>query len=360
MVKGTPKTPKTPKTTPTQTQTPTRTPKRKESTKQLALELPEEPSEKENADSVKRPRQSVISTFFHRVDKPAPPPTVPPSILNTRFRPFQLKEGMRIAPVLMRRPLNETEYHNFLRSAENEASDFLARCKTKRQKHTATNTDAQKPKYYHFHDNYRPPYWGTWRRRSAQITGRRPFGREETLNYEENSDEEWEEEPEDADECKSDEEIERDDDVMDDEENDGFFVAHGYLSDDEGSDGDDESDGVDKNQRKLNESDRDAEESEEQRQKRLAQKAQEWQESIRQKERRARKREELKPKLYMPMTTDPQFLSQVPSFCLPAVRFDYSKLVCVDNPTNPAAVGDAPCSSSSAVAVVAASVVNDV
>ncbi|KAI3419660.1 hypothetical protein GPALN_004096 [Globodera pallida] len=339
MVKGTPKTPKTPRTTQT-TPTPSRTPKRKETTnKQVAQEPPEEGAESTNKeDSVKRPRQATISTYFHRVDKPAPPPTVPPSILNTRFRPFQLKEGMRMAPVLVRKPLSDKDRDNLLTITE--PFKYLAYCKTKRQKQAATNIDALKPKYYHFHDNYRPPYLGTWRRRSAQITGRRPFGQEETLNYEENSDDDWEEEPDDADECKSDEEdIEKDED-MDEEENDGFFVDHGYLSTDEGSDcanedgdADDDSDG-DKKQRKRNASAKDAEETEEQRRKRLAQKAQEWHESVRQKERRARKREELKPTLFMPMGVDVQHLSSSAAhmvhFCLPAIRFDYSKLVSVE------------------------------
>lgn len=36
-----------------------------------------------------------------------------------------------------------------------------------------------KAKLFQFHENYRPPYYGTWRKRSAQITGRRPFGKSE-------------------------------------------------------------------------------------------------------------------------------------------------------------------------------------
>ncbi|VDN22899.1 unnamed protein product [Cylicostephanus goldi] len=63
-------------------------------------------------------------------------------------------------------------------------------------------------KLYQFHDNYRPPYYGTWRTRSKVITGRRPFSNvEEKIDYEVDSDAEWEEEPSDADECKSDEEV---------------------------------------------------------------------------------------------------------------------------------------------------------
>ncbi|VDM61269.1 unnamed protein product [Angiostrongylus costaricensis] len=71
---------------------------------------------------------------------------------------------------------------------------------------------------YQFHDNYRPPYYGTWRIRSNVVTGRRPFTTEdENIDYEVDSDAEWEDEPSDAEECKS------------DEEKDGTKDSHGEI-----------------------------------------------------------------------------------------------------------------------------------
>ena len=146
-------------------------------------------------------------------------------------------------------------------------------------------------KLFQFSDNYRPPYYGTWRKKSTTITGRRPWGKDENLDYEVehsggkllingcdmfqyDSDDEWEAEPSDAEECKSDEEVGfdlnlskliiynfhkafckliilivwvimkfQDDDGcsdVDDEENDGFFVEPFYLSEGEGEDSESE------------------------------------------------------------------------------------------------------------------------
>lgn len=75
-------------------------------------------------------------------------------------------------------------------------------------------------KYFHFHDNYRPPYYGTWRKASRVITGRRPLALSHSvsgfhlhnlpssaqeLHYDIDSNAEWEEEQVEAGEdCLSD------------------------------------------------------------------------------------------------------------------------------------------------------------
>jgi chromatin assembly factor 1 subunit A len=51
------------------------------------------------------------------------------------------------------------------------------------------------------------------------------------IDYDINSDDEWEDEPEG--ESIADSEKEDEDDIVDDEDDDGFFVPHGHLSDDE-------------------------------------------------------------------------------------------------------------------------------
>lgn len=52
-----------------------------------------------------------------------------------------------------------------------------------------------KVKLFQFVENYRPAYYGTWRRRSFAITGRRPLAKDRLqLDYEVDSDDEWEEE----------------------------------------------------------------------------------------------------------------------------------------------------------------------
>jgi chromatin assembly factor 1 subunit A len=57
------------------------------------------------------------------------------------------------------------------------------------------NPQSLKFKLLQFQENHRPPYWGTWRKQSKWVSARRPFGKDkDLLDYEVDSDEEWEEE----------------------------------------------------------------------------------------------------------------------------------------------------------------------
>lgn len=89
-----------------------------------------------------------------------------------------------------------------------------------------------RPKLFSFHENKRPPYWGTWRKKSSFVTARRPFGQEKQLDYDVDSDEDWEEEQEGE---SLDGSVAGDDDEPDDdyEVDNEVFVPHGYLSDEE-------------------------------------------------------------------------------------------------------------------------------
>ncbi|MBN3315539.1 CAF1A factor, partial [Atractosteus spatula] len=90
-------------------------------------------------------------------------------------------------------------------------------------------------KLLQFHENYRPAYWGTWSKRSRLISPRCPLQQDkELLDYDVDSDEEWEEEEpgESLSHSEGDEEEEGGDE---DDDDDGFFVPHGYLSEGEGA-----------------------------------------------------------------------------------------------------------------------------
>ncbi|KAJ3005050.1 hypothetical protein HKX48_000903, partial [Thoreauomyces humboldtii] len=113
-------------------------------------------------------------------------------------------------------------------------------------------------KLLRFREDYRPAYWGTWTKSSTVITGRRPFAKDATvLDYNYDSEAEWEDEG-DGEDLMS--EMGEDDDEMDamdldDEEvsftrvavvegtnalmgdvllQEKWLVPHGYLSEDEG------------------------------------------------------------------------------------------------------------------------------
>ena len=90
----------------------------------------------------------------------------------------------------------------------------------------------QRLKLLQFHENVRPAYYGTFSRRSRAVSGRRPMGKaSELLDYEYDSEEDWEPETEEGDECVSgDDDKEEDDKDGDDneDEDDRWMVPHGF------------------------------------------------------------------------------------------------------------------------------------
>jgi len=92
-------------------------------------------------------------------------------------------------------------------------------------------------KLLQFHEDVRPPYFGTYTKTSLFVTGRRPLGLAAEMDYEYDSEEEWEPEPDDAVNVEmSDVEEEEEEEGAGGEEGeeDGWMVPHGYLSEDEG------------------------------------------------------------------------------------------------------------------------------
>ena len=91
-----------------------------------------------------------------------------------------------------------------------------------------------KYRFLSFHEDCRPPYHGTWSRKSNIITGKNPFGKDTSgLDYEVDSEAEWEEGDDEIGEDVEDDEKNQEEEDMDDEEGDpsmynfqdGFCVA---------------------------------------------------------------------------------------------------------------------------------------
>ncbi|KZC03848.1 Chromatin assembly factor 1 subunit A [Dufourea novaeangliae] len=95
--------------------------------------------------------------------------------------------------------------------------------------------EKQRTKLLQFSENRRPPYWGTWRKRSDSINPRKPLSKDtKWFNYEVDSDDEWDEEEPGESLHGSDDE--KDEETTEDNEYDvdnEFMVPHGYLSDEE-------------------------------------------------------------------------------------------------------------------------------
>ncbi|CAO1944071.1 unnamed protein product [Urochloa humidicola] len=93
-------------------------------------------------------------------------------------------------------------------------------------------------KLLQFDKSNRPAYYGTWRKKSSAVGPRCPLEMDPDLDYEVDSDDEWEEEDpgESLSDCEkdSDEVMEEDSKITDEEDEDSFVVPDGYLSDNEG------------------------------------------------------------------------------------------------------------------------------
>ncbi|KAI6649245.1 Chromatin assembly factor 1 subunit A [Oopsacas minuta] len=210
--------------------------------------------------------QERFKNFF--VSKPTPSKqqnTI--STTDSRFVPFQVKDNMKLA-CLPSKHIDQEEFDTYLslETQEFDSNTLLAEMKYRRQHNIHKQNQPMKLqsqnendiiivtegggdrlcrstqlltvrfKLLQFVENQRPAYFGTFFKRGILVTGRRPFGIDSTImDYEVDSDLEWEPDDPDAESIKSND---SDEDVSgsqnDSNSEDGFFVPHGYLSEDEG------------------------------------------------------------------------------------------------------------------------------
>ncbi|XP_066504503.1 chromatin assembly factor 1 subunit A isoform X2 [Hoplias malabaricus] len=181
-----------------------------------------------------------------------------------KFAPFEIKEHMILAPLsrvqcdeailegldqYLAQPdtslngLKDWTSHKPRKSGPtlprctNTMSDCLMVIDDLKPDNVPDHKHYRRMKLLQFHENYRPAYWGTWSKKSTYISPRCPLRQDkELLDYDVDSDEEWEEE--EPGESLSQSEGDDDDDGGEDDDEDGgdgFFVPHGYLSDGEGA-----------------------------------------------------------------------------------------------------------------------------
>ncbi|XP_076802654.1 uncharacterized protein LOC143446757 [Clavelina lepadiformis] len=230
-------------------------------------QLQEKQKLEEEKRKLKQKQASAFKSFF------SPPPKAQAVKKNTdkgvgSFVPFQLKNDMHLPP--KRRVLLPVDASNLDEVLQDQivSNSYLEELKHRVRSCRATISkrrnnllslsedglevvmvgDAKhainiRAKLLQFSENVRPPYYGTWKRKSNCLSARNPLRKDMDLfDYEIDSDDEWEEPGEGEDIANSDGEDEVDKDEEDDD-GDGFFVPHGYLSDDEGVDRDAEDEG---------------------------------------------------------------------------------------------------------------------
>ncbi|CAJ0584457.1 unnamed protein product, partial [Mesorhabditis spiculigera] len=237
--------------------------KKRQEEERKAAKRREEEAARLLEEEKKRRASTKFLSFFKPVEKRPESPFKKQAAAHW-FMPYEVRKNVALAPMLRREPLPEAwqlsdyetnERGTYLQDVKKKfssrtpstaatAADFPQSVGERIEKMKyfrlvpATSTRLQKSKLYHFHLSYRPPFYGTSTQQMPKgLNGRRPMGKAEILDYEVESDEEWEEDPADAEECRSDEEDEVDEEEDDDDE--GFFVEPRYLSDGEGESEDD-------------------------------------------------------------------------------------------------------------------------
>ncbi|XP_045848137.1 chromatin assembly factor 1 subunit A [Meles meles] len=240
--------------------------RRKERQEALEAKL-EEKRKKEEEKRLREEEKRIkaekaeITRFFQKPKTPQAPKTLAGSC--GKFAPFEIKEHMVLAP-RFRTAFDQdlcAQLDQLLQQQNGEFS-FLKDLKGRQPLRSGPtmvsnrntnihNSDVVivesgkadgvpdrrkfgRMKLLQFSENHRPAYWGTWNKKTTVIHPRDPWAQDrKLLDYEVDSDEEWEEE--EPGESLSHSEGDDDDEVGDDEdEDDGFFVPHGYLSEDEG------------------------------------------------------------------------------------------------------------------------------
>ncbi|OZJ04712.1 hypothetical protein BZG36_01815 [Bifiguratus adelaidae] len=251
-----------------------------------ALTKEEEAAKKAEEERKKDAAQLNLGMFFRKVTEPLPsrPAAAKKDVEEAKgyrdyFLPFVVKDNMSFAQVSQSSNVLSPSFDDILRDStattsdiENLRTEFKQRlpCHLCRKRGRIPTTSLSRifasdnqisktmssdgspnvqrllgefgirMKLLQFHENVRPPYYGTWTKQSKHIRPKAPLSRDDSLlNYEYDSEAEWEDEGE-GEELRSDNEDDEDIGSEADQEEDDFLVPEGYLSADEemGSDED--------------------------------------------------------------------------------------------------------------------------
>lgn len=226
-------------------------------------EIEEKNKEKKRQEEQKQKAAAVFANFFvplkTDIDEKKP-------LTQSVFMPFEVKSDMKLAPAFRNKLTDDEKELLILAMSKQHSSTetYLQELKNGRKPRKSEKTwpyvDAsddvvlleentilgesvyeQKPKmekmkvkFLKFHENRRPPYYGTWRKKSETIKPRRPLVEDRVhFDYEIDSDDDWEEEEQGESITGSDGEDKENETDNEYEVDNEFFVPHGHLSEDE-------------------------------------------------------------------------------------------------------------------------------
>ncbi|KAF5270382.1 hypothetical protein FQR65_LT05570 [Abscondita terminalis] len=235
---------------------------KEEKEEQKRKELMEKSIEKQKLAEKKEKTVAAFVNFFTKKPELQVEEKMKETSIQSTFMPFELKSDMRLAPIV-RAALNDSEKVHMLEALEQQTGrTYLEELKSgkkigrseKTWPITEANDDVMivedvnpgesieeqskivnktKAKFLKFDGNRRPPYFGTWRKKSVSIKPRNPFAIDNAFfDYDVDSDEDWEEDDSGESLRGSDDDKENDSENEYEEDNE-FFVPHGHLSDDE-------------------------------------------------------------------------------------------------------------------------------
>ncbi|XP_014210462.1 chromatin assembly factor 1 subunit A [Copidosoma floridanum] len=211
---------------------------------------------------------NFVSFFVSKKPTETKPAEVETKVVQSNFMPFEVKVDMRTAPVTRRKLSNgeKSELDKLMsESIKNVSELYINELRSKKfcvrksgktwpveanddvviiegEEETSANVvqasqkaaNKHRAKLFLFNENRRPPYWGTWRKKSKLIRPRRPFVIDtKWFDYEVDSDDEWEEEEPGESLRGSDDEKEEDPEDNEYDVDNDFMVPHGYLSEEE-------------------------------------------------------------------------------------------------------------------------------
>ncbi|KAJ3354368.1 hypothetical protein GGF32_002576 [Allomyces javanicus] len=216
---------------------------RKEQEKQQKIREREEAKERARvekerakAEKDKKAGNTAMMDMFVKRAKPAQPasaagstaaPTTERRDFDRIFTDFQPRRGVYVAPINFFVPDEHKAAMEHLRTPLVHPVPITVRLQNPDQ---FDDTHAIPPqhtfKLLKFHEDRRPAYWGTWSKTSSVITGRRPLARDTAvLDYEYDSEAEWDDEDVDGEEIRSDEDDEDDEEMGVDDDDEAAWLV---------------------------------------------------------------------------------------------------------------------------------------
>ncbi|KAI3411718.1 uncharacterized protein J3R85_017677 [Psidium guajava] len=152
------------------------------------------------------------------------------------FKELKLTTGSSLKGVAQDDELN---LEKLVSGWKERISDDMSTCNAGDKSHLGMRKCVRRKQLLQFDKSHRPAFYGIWPAKSGAVGPRHPLRKDPDLDYDVDSDEEWEEEDpgESLSDCDKDDEESLDEGCSkaDEEESaDGFFVPDGYLSENEG------------------------------------------------------------------------------------------------------------------------------